>query len=67
MNRKKILLEKSLVVVLFVSVMVVFSLAERDSKKLVELYTKKATAKTKTEVKPAYTAALKLKSPTSGN
>jgi hypothetical protein len=37
---KKAILEKTTVAVLFVLVIVVFSFAERDSKKLVQLYTK---------------------------
>jgi hypothetical protein len=37
MNRA--LLEKNLVIVLFILVMIVFSLAERDSKKIEKFYT----------------------------
>ena len=51
---KRVLVEKSIVVVLFILVLVVFSFAERDSKKLVHLYTKEAAATT--EKTPSYTA-----------
>ena len=43
MKMKKSLVEKGTVVVLFILVLVVFSFAERDSKKLVDLYTRKST------------------------
>lgn len=42
---KKTLLEKSFVIVLFVLVMISFSLAERDTQKLFEKYNTKTTVK----------------------
>ena len=45
MKMKRTLLEKGTVVVLFILVLVVFSFAERDSKKLVDLYTRKSAHK----------------------
>ena len=39
---KKAILERNLVVILFVLVLVVFSLAERDSKKLERIYNSSA-------------------------
>jgi len=52
---KKTLLEKSFVIVLFVLVMIFFSLAERDTQKLFEKYNTKTTVKT-TEQTVDYTA-----------
>ena len=45
MKMNKPILEKATVVVLFILVLVVFSFAERDSKKLINLYTRKAAQK----------------------
>ena len=59
---KKNLLEKSLVVVLFVLVMVTFSFAERDTKKLFEKYNTKSTVETSTK-KANYTSEIKQKAP----
>lgn len=42
---KRVLVERTLVVVLFVLVLIVFSFAERDSKKLERLYTTHAIKK----------------------
>jgi hypothetical protein len=42
---KRNLAEKGTVIVLFVLVQIVFSFAERDSKKLVEIYTRNSSAK----------------------
>jgi hypothetical protein len=41
-DMKKAILERNLVVILFVLVLVVFSLAERDSKKLERIYNSSA-------------------------
>jgi hypothetical protein len=41
---KRAIVERNIVVVLFVLVLVLFSFAERDSKKLKQLYTVAATA-----------------------
>lgn len=53
MNRKGI--EQSLVILLFLLVLVVFSLAERDSKKLDRLY---KTAQLIQQKEPAHTAQI---------
>ena len=45
MNMKRNLAEKGTVIVLFVLVQIVFSFAERDSKKLDEIYTKNSSAR----------------------
>jgi len=44
MEMKKTLIEKGFVVIMFVLVLVVFSFAERDSKKLYELYSPERSA-----------------------
>lgn len=44
MEMKKNLLEKGFVIVMFVLVLVVFSFAERDTKKLIELHSAGSTA-----------------------
>lgn len=44
-HMKRVLVERTLVVVLFVLVLIVFSFAERDSKKLERLYTTHAIKK----------------------
>ena len=46
---KRNLAEKGTVIVLFVLVQIVFSFAERDSKKLVEIYTRNSSARFGTE------------------
>jgi hypothetical protein len=43
MNKKRALLERSFVVVLFVSVMVVFSFAQRDTNEVFEKHNAKST------------------------
>lgn len=45
---KRPVLEKSMVVVLFVLVMIMFSIAERDTQKLFEKYNTKSTVQTVT-------------------
>ncbi|HEU4472071.1 MAG TPA: hypothetical protein VFR58_13355 [Flavisolibacter sp.] len=42
---KKAALERNAVIVLFVLVLIIFSFAERDRKKILALYTKEAAAK----------------------
>lgn len=54
---KRNLLEKSLVIVLFVLVMIVFSFAERDTQKLFEKHNTKSTVELR-QNKPAYTAEI---------
>ena len=56
MNMKRNLAEKGTVIVLFILVQIVFSFAERDSKKLVEIYTKNTSVKVKTETELRHTA-----------
>lgn len=60
---KRNLAEKGTVIVLFILVQIVFSFAERDSKKLVDIYTKNSSVKvkTETELKPAAIQPLALK------
>ena len=60
---KRNLAEKGTVIVLFVLVQIVFSFAERDSKKLVDIYTKNSSVKvkTETELKPASIQPIALK------
>lgn len=58
---KKAVLERSFVVILFVSVMVVFFLAERDTQKLFEKRNEKSTVM-KIKNKPALTAEASVKS-----
>ena len=62
-NMKRNLAEKGTVIVLFILVQIVFSFAERDSKKLVDIYTKNSSVKvkTETELKPAAIQPLALK------
>jgi hypothetical protein len=52
---KKHVLEKSFVVVLFVLVMIVFSMAERDTQKLFKKYNTKSTVEVPKQ-NPDYTA-----------
>jgi len=47
---KRALLERNLVIVLFVLVLVVFSFAERDSKKLEKIYTAATLLKNGTDI-----------------
>ena len=49
---KKNILEKGLIVILFVLVQVVFSFADRDSRKLKELYDSKSNASVKKQKEP---------------
>ena len=61
---KRNLAEKGTVIVLFILVQIVFSFAERDSKKLVDIYTKNTAAKviTDKELKSAAIQPIALKS-----
>ena len=61
---KRNLAEKGTVIVLFVLVQIVFSFAERDSKKLVEIYTKNTAVKVniQTELKSQPIQPIALKS-----
>lgn len=43
---KKIFAEKNIVIILFIAVLVIFSMAEKDSKKLVRLYSSDVKAGT---------------------
>ena len=64
MAMKRNLAEKGTVIVLFILVQIVFSFAERDSKKLVDIYTKNTAAKviTDKELKSAPIEPIALKS-----
>ena len=66
MHMKRNLAEKGTVIVLFVLVQIVFSFAERDSKKLVEIYTKNTAVKvnTATDLKTPAIQPIALKSET---
>lgn len=61
---KKAVLERSFVVVLFLLVMVVFSLAERDTQKLFQQRNEKSTV-VEINPKPSVTAKTAIKSETS--
>jgi hypothetical protein len=63
---KKALLERSFVAVLFVMVMIVFSLAERDTQKLFEKRNEKSTVM-EIKQKPSVTAQVPAKSKASAN
>ena len=57
---KRTVLEKGAVVVLFLLVLVVFSFADRDSKKLAELYNTKITAGVSKKASDHVTASVDL-------
>jgi hypothetical protein len=57
---KRTVLEKSLVFVLFVSVIVIFSFAERDTQKAFEKYNTKSTVEIP-KMKTGYTAEVSTK------
>jgi hypothetical protein len=57
---KRTVMEKSLVFVLFVSVIVIFSFAERDTQKIFEKYNTKSTVEIP-KMKTAYTAEVSTK------
>lgn len=59
-HMKRTVLERSFVVVLFVLVMVAFSFAERDTKKLFEKYNTKSTVEMPAQT-PDYTAGISAK------
>jgi hypothetical protein len=59
-HMKRTVLERSFVVVLFVLVMVAFSFAERDTKKLFEKYNTKSTVEMPAQA-PDYTAGIPTK------